>query len=384
MELCFRSGSQIMIVNFSLLLLLVSSFVSAGAGPFPVLDTAGGLLRNLSTISFDQGYAPLFAEFNIRRSPDDRTTSLLLNRYAGSGFISSKYYDYGFFSTKIKLPGDYTAGVVVAFYASNGDVFEKNHDELDIEFLGNLKGKPWRFQTNVYGNGSTHRGREERYKLWFDPTKEFHRYSILWNSQRIIFYVDEVPIREIVRSSAMGGDYPSKPMSVYATIWDASSWATSGGRYKVRYDNEPFVSDFTDLVLEGCAVDPLEQSPGNSTLECSAQKLKLKSAHYSKITPDGRRSMKWFRERYMYYSYCYDTLRYPVPPPECVIVPTEQTRFKESGRLKFEAIPRQQQRRRKGRGRGRRVRPVTHVVERRPPAAPARAAPPEARREADM
>ncbi|KAI9078009.1 hypothetical protein K1719_039934 [Acacia pycnantha] len=73
-------------------------------------------------------------------------------------------------SANIKLPSDYTAGVCVAFYTSNGDVFEKTHDELDFEFLGNIGGKPWRFQTNLYGNGSTHRGREERYRLWFDPS----------------------------------------------------------------------------------------------------------------------------------------------------------------------------------------------------------------------
>lgn len=37
----------------------------------------------------------------------------------------------------------------------------------------------------------------------------------------------------------------------------------------------------------------------------------------------------------MYYSYCYDVLRYPVPPPECVISPTEKQRFKDTGRPKF-------------------------------------------------
>ncbi|GAB4857893.1 Probable xyloglucan endotransglucosylase/hydrolase protein 30 [Ancistrocladus abbreviatus] len=304
---------------------------------------------NVSTISFDEGYTPLFADFNIHRSEDGRSANLLLNRYAGSGFISSKYYDYGFFSAKIKLPGDYTAGVVVAFYTSNGDVFEKNHDELDIEFLGDIEGKPWRFQTNVYGNGSTGRGREERYKLWFDPTKDFHQYSILWNPKKIIFYVDRVPIREVMRNEAMGGDYPSKPMSLYATIWDASSWATSGGRYSVRYEYEPFVSEFTDFILEGCPVDPLEQLP--DSLDCLEKKAALEAAEYSEITTESRQAMKWFRERYMYYSYCYDTLRYPVPPPECVLVPSEQVRFRESGRLKFEAIPRRQPKRRKGRSR---------------------------------
>lgn len=69
---------------------------------------------------------------------------------------------------------------------TNQDVFQKTHDELDFEFLGNIRGKAWRFQTNMYGNGSTHRGREERYSLWFDPSKEFHRYSILWTNKNIM------------------------------------------------------------------------------------------------------------------------------------------------------------------------------------------------------
>lgn len=69
---------------------------------------------------------------------------------------------------------------------SNGDVFEKDHDELDWEFLGNKKGKEWRVQTNIYGNGSTMRGREERYLLPFDPTEKAHRYSILWTANVIM------------------------------------------------------------------------------------------------------------------------------------------------------------------------------------------------------
>lgn len=56
---------------------------------------------------------------------------------------------------------------------SNGDVYEKTHDELDFEFLGNIKRREWRVQTNVYGNGSTLIRREERYSLWFDPTEDF-------------------------------------------------------------------------------------------------------------------------------------------------------------------------------------------------------------------
>jgi len=125
-------------------------------------------------------------------------------------------YLHGLFSARIKLPADHTAGVVVAFYVSihpptrkvsgavaarrrgpsdalrramqmsNGDVYERTHDELDFEFLGNVRGREWRVQTNVYGNGSTAAGREERYGLWFDPTEDFHRYAILWSRDRIM------------------------------------------------------------------------------------------------------------------------------------------------------------------------------------------------------
>eukprot|EP00262_Sarcandra_glabra_P017077 TRINITY_DN573_c0_g1_i1.p1 TRINITY_DN573_c0_g1~~TRINITY_DN573_c0_g1_i1.p1 ORF type:complete len:340 (-),score=25.28 TRINITY_DN573_c0_g1_i1:177-1196(-) len=288
------------------------------------------LAFNLSTLSFDEAYSPLFGDGNLVRLPDGKSVRLLLDRYTGSGFISSDLYDHGFFSASIKLPSDYTAGVVVAFYTSNGDIFEKTHDELDFEFLGNINGKPWRVQTNVYGNGSTSRGREERYILGFDPSQEFHRYSILWTQKNIIFYIDEIPIREVASSDAMGGDYPSKPMSLYATIWDGSNWATSGGRYKANYKYSPFVSEFTDLVLTGCAVDPIQQLP---TAKCTYSDVE--NSDYSVITPARRQAMRKFRQRYMTYSYCYDTLRYSVPPPECVIVPEEQRRFKDSGHLKF-------------------------------------------------
>lgn len=286
---------------------------------------------DLNTTTFGQGYAPLFSEFNIIRSSNDRSVSLLLNRLSGSGFISSSYYNYGIFSASIKLPSNYTAGVVVAFYTSNVDVFEKTHDELDFEFLGNVRGKPWRFQTNLYGNGSTNRGREERYTLWFDPAKEFHSYTILWTSKQIIFYIDETPIRQVLRSKAMGADYPSKPMSLYATIWDASKWATNGGRNSVNYRFQPFVAEFKDLALQGCVVNPIQQVP---MAHCHSNHSVLETADFNTITRSRRDAMTKFRQRYMYYSYCYDNVRYPVPPPECVIVPSERHMFIETGRLK--------------------------------------------------
>nr|XP_009777457.1 PREDICTED: probable xyloglucan endotransglucosylase/hydrolase protein 27 [Nicotiana sylvestris] len=130
------------------------------------------------------------------------------------------------------------------------------------------------------------------------------------------FYVDNIPIREIKRTKAMGGDFPSKPMSLYATIWDGSSWATNGGKYKVNYKYSPYVAKFSDFVLHGCAVDPIELSPKCDTAP--------KSAFIpTSISPDQRRKMESFRKKYLQYSYCYDRTRYNVPLSECVIDPKE-------------------------------------------------------------
>ncbi|WOK94968.1 hypothetical protein Cni_G03673 [Canna indica] len=323
------------VVAAAVVLVLVSSVAAAAADAI-----------NVTTLAFNEGYMPLFGEHNLVRSADGRRVRLLLDRSSGSGFISSDMYDHGFFSASIKLPSDYTAGIVVAFYTSNGDVFEKNHDELDFEFLGNIRGKEWRVQTNVYGNGSTSRGREERYYLPFDPTADFHRYSILWTADNIIFYIDDTPIREVRRCDAMGGDYPSKPMSLYATIWDASSWATSGGRYKVNYKYSPFASDFTDLALLGCRLDPIQQVPSSAGSSCAGDSADLVASGLAVMTPEKRQAMRAFRQKYMSYSVCYDRVRYPEPFPECEIVDSEKRRFRETGHLRF-----RRHRRVSGRGR---------------------------------
>jgi len=108
----------------------------------------------------------------------------------------------------------------------------------------------------------------------------------------------------------MGAQFPSKPMSLYATIWDGSSWATSGGRYKVDYKYAPYVAEFTDLTLQGCAggrpqAAACDGAPGLGGADA--------------MSPAQRSKMEAFRARYVTYGYCYDRLRYPTPLPECRI-----------------------------------------------------------------
>nr|XP_043626347.1 probable xyloglucan endotransglucosylase/hydrolase protein 28 [Erigeron canadensis] len=303
------------------LLVLVSSFSVRSHG---VVSSKNN--NHLPILSFDEGYSHLFGDTNLIVLRDGKSVHLSLDERSGSGFVSQDLYLHGYFSASIKLPADYTAGVVVAFYMSNGDIFEKNHDEVDFEFLGNIRGKEWRIQTNIYGNGSTNVGREERYGLGFDPTDDFHEYSILWTQSHIIFYVDDVPIREIKRTESMGGDFPSKPMTLYATIWDASEWATNGGKYKVNYKYAPYIAQFSNFVLHGCMVDPIELT----SVTCENPK-----SIPTGITPSQRAKMDSFRKKHMQYSYCYDKRRYKTLPSECVYNPKEAERLKKFDPVTF-------------------------------------------------
>ncbi|KAF6165731.1 hypothetical protein GIB67_012628 [Kingdonia uniflora] len=41
-------------------------------------------------------------------------------------------------------------------------------------------------------------------------------------------------------------------MNVYATLWDGSDWATTGGRIKVDWKLSPFTILFPDFNIDGC------------------------------------------------------------------------------------------------------------------------------------
>ncbi|MFS8006498.1 putative xyloglucan:xyloglucosyl transferase [Helianthus anomalus] len=88
---------------------------------------------------------------------------------------------FGQIDMPIKLVPSHSAGTVLAFYLTSD---QPNRDEIDFQFLGNVSGQPLILQTSVYADGFDNR--EERIYLWFDPTKDFHTYSILWNLHQIV------------------------------------------------------------------------------------------------------------------------------------------------------------------------------------------------------
>ncbi|MBA0879469.1 hypothetical protein Goshw_023482 [Gossypium schwendimanii] len=234
--------------------------------------------------------------------------TLNLDKFSGSGFQSKNQYLFGKIDMNIKLVPGNSAGTVTTYYLrSEGSTW----DEIDFEFLGNLSGDPYIVHTNVYTQGKG--DKEQQFYLWFDPTKDFHTYSLLWNPQRIIFSVDGTPIREFKNLESKGVAFPkSQPMRVYSSLWNADDWATRGGLVKTDWSQAPFTASYRTFKADACV-----WSSGKSS--CSSTSSPSQNSWLSQeLDIASQQRLRWVRKNYMIYNYCTDTKRFPTGlPKEC-------------------------------------------------------------------
>ncbi|CAI9271435.1 unnamed protein product [Lactuca saligna] len=224
--------------------------------------------------------------------------SLSLDKVSGSGFKSKKEYLFGRIDMQLKLVSGNSAGTVTAYYLSSEG---PTHDEIDFEFLGNTTGDPYILHTNVFTQGKGNR--EQQFYLWFDPTKNFHTYSIIWDSQKIVFLVDNTPIRVFANAERKGVAFPkNQPMKIYSSLWNADDWATRGGLVKTDWSKAPFTAYYRNFNVQG--------STSSRFLNGAWQSQELDA--YS------RRRLRWVQKNFMIYNYCSDLKRFPQGlPTEC-------------------------------------------------------------------
>ncbi|CAI0466314.1 unnamed protein product [Linum tenue] len=260
-----------------------------------------GHLMAISEANFHQHFDVTWGHHRAQIKDGGQLLTLSLEKDSGAGFQSKSQYLFGRIDMQIKLVAGNSAGTVTTFYLSSQG---PNHDEIDFEFLGNSSGDPYTLHTNVFSQGKGNR--EQQFHLWFDPTTAFHTYTILWNSQRIIFLVDNIPIRVFSNLESMGVPFPNKqPMSIHSSLWNADDWATQGGRVKADWTKAPFVASYKNFKAEAC----ISCSPG------AWQTQGLDAA--------GRNRIRWVQSKYLIYNYCTDRKRFPQGVPvEC-----KQSRF---------------------------------------------------------
>eukprot|EP00253_Pinus_taeda_P004748 PITA_04748 len=260
------------------------------------------------TLPFDNNFIASWGVDHIKQFDGGRQANLLLNKQHGAGFESKGAYLFGHFSMQIKLVQGDSAGTVTAFYLSSQTA---EHDEIDFEFLGNKSGKPYILQTNVFTGGKGFR--EHRIYLWFDPTKDYHSYSVLWNKYQIVFFVDEIPIRVFKNCQDLGLGYPlNQPMKVHSSLWNGDKWATRGGLEKTDWTKAPFIASFREFHVDACEVS----SPQSA---CATQAWQWWNQEDFRDL-DWRQwgQLKWVRKDYTIYNYCTDAQRNNKMPPECV------------------------------------------------------------------
>ncbi|KAG5233524.1 Xyloglucan endotransglucosylase/hydrolase protein [Salix suchowensis] len=255
----------------------------------------GGLV---SSAKFDELFQPSWAQDHF--AYEGELLKLKLDSYSGAGFQSKSKYMFGKVTVQIKLVEGDSAGTVTAFYMSSEGT---NHNEFDFEFLGNTTGEPYLVQTNVYVNGVGNR--EQRLSLWFDPTKDFHSYSIFWNQRQVVFLVDDTPIRLHTNMENKGIPFPrDQAMGVYSSIWNADDWATQGGRFEINACECP-ASITADDNAKKCS------SSGEKRYWWDEPTLSELNVHQS-------HELKWVKANHMIYDYCSDTARFPATPLECL------------------------------------------------------------------
>ncbi|CAL5345503.1 unnamed protein product [Camellia sinensis] len=239
--------------------------------------------------------------------------TLSLDKASGSGFQSKREYLFGRIDMQLKLVSGNSAGTVTAYYLSSQG---PTHDEIDFEFLGNISGQPYIVHTNVFTQGKGNR--EQQFYLWFDPTRNFHTYSIVWNPQNIIFFVDNKPIRVFKNEEATTGvpNPKNQPMRIYSSLWNADDWATQGGLVKTDWSKAPFTAFYRNFNANACVPSSSSSSPCSSMTTSSV----LSGAEWQTQGLDaaGRRRLRWVQKYYMVYNYCSDLKRFPQGlPPEC-------------------------------------------------------------------
>lgn len=265
--------------------------------------------------NFSEEFDITWGDDRAKMMNNGEALTLSLDKNSGSGFQSKNEYLYGKFDIQLKLVPGNSAGTVSTYYLSSQG---PNHDEIDFEFLGNLSGDPYIVHTNVYSQGKG--DREQQFHLWFDPTQDFHTYSILWNPLHIVFYVDSTPIREFKNSEAMGVPYLDKqPMRVYSSLWDAEDWATSGGLIKTDWTQAPFITSFQNFKADACIQSSAPSSPSSP---CSSLNSTASSSDrtwlYQELDLKSQKRLRRVQKKFMIYNYCTDSKRFPQGfPPEC-------------------------------------------------------------------
>ena len=131
-----------------------------------------------------------------------------------------KRYRYGTFEARFRT--DRASGANAAFFTYIGEVHDKPHDEIDVEILTRDPGVA---TFNTWASGREAHGGSA--PLPRPADEQFHTYSVIWEPDRIRWFVDGAPVHE-----ARGDPLPSNAQKIYLSHWNTRTLTDWMGRFE--------------------------------------------------------------------------------------------------------------------------------------------------------
>ncbi|KAJ4768323.1 Xyloglucan endotransglucosylase/hydrolase [Rhynchospora pubera] len=235
----------------------------------------------------------------------DGTFELGMDQVTGSGAETFADYIFGKFDMQIKLNPTFAKSIVTAFYLNSKT---EHHNEIDVEFLGDPGRNQYILSTNVFINGTGLR--EQQFAFWFDPSADFHNYTVIWSPKQIIWFIDGTPIRIFKKQNGtVTLPYPdNQSMKIQLSIWDGTAWT----QQPVDWSQAPFKAWYRNYRTKACTLT------GNATaISCQPNATALLSKD---LSIDAQTKMAEVQSKYMVYNYCNDQMKiFENTPLECAI-----------------------------------------------------------------
>ncbi|CAI9118013.1 OLC1v1019512C2 [Oldenlandia corymbosa var. corymbosa] len=226
-----------------------------------------------------------------------------MDEESGAGYSSKENFGSGLFEIMMKIPDNKDIREVIStFYLIDipyGEpVYGRDHFEFDIEFFGS------NLSTNVFANDLGNR--EQRFKLWFDPAADYHKYQILWNQHHIVWFIDGEPIRIWKNATDLGVPFPNKlHLHVEASIWHGDF---SG---QPDWSLAPFIASYKGFAMNACVFQ--ESNPEECYSETS---YFWNGKQYWQLDASQQAQLNTHREKHMVSDYCSDDSK---SGPECEV-----------------------------------------------------------------
>lgn len=156
---------------------------------------------------------------------------------------SNWYIMFGHVEVTMKAaPG---AGIVSSSVLQSDDL-----DEIDWEWLGAQNDQ---VQSNYFGKGQTTTYDRAAVHSVSDTQQEFHKYTVDWTDERIVWQIDGTTVR-VLNANDANGQFPQTPMQFKLGVWSGGDPGNPQGTIGWSQGPTDYTKGPFTMVVQSCSV----------------------------------------------------------------------------------------------------------------------------------